>query len=52
MNLLRSAPAGASPYVQEMARSAAQVDARAGNTDRCNPWLALVTEGRLRAPTW
>lgn len=41
-----------SPYIEEIGRNDAQVDARAGNQDRYATYLALLAEGGLSAPNW
>ncbi|HWE60998.1 MAG TPA: hypothetical protein VHB98_04745 [Chloroflexota bacterium] len=41
-----------SPYIEEIGRNDAQVDARAGNQDRYTIYLALLSEGGLCAPNW
>jgi hypothetical protein len=41
-----------SPHIDEIGRSDARVDARAGNQDRYATYLAFLTDGHLSAPNW
>lgn len=41
-----------SPHIEEIGRSDARVDARAGNQDRYTTYLGFLAEGHLSAPNW
>ena len=41
-----------SPYIEEIGRNDAQVDARTGTQDRYTTYLGFLTEGHLSAPNW